>query len=270
MAISLPKFLLGLNVGGGAKAFTPSDVTSAPVLEWWDATALATITQSGGKVSAWAGKNAVATMVQATGASQPAYNATGLNGFPTITGDGLATNLAMATVPAGFASGASPSWILVVTSQAALVADTTVRKAYAYGNQSVAHGSRQLDRVVVSAANRGSSNDTTTTVNDTTVDFSGIHVAIARFSGTSNGISVDGNTEVTAAAALATTNTRMRAFADLAAVPVGFYNGSITHIIVGNGVLSDSDKAKLEGWALWSIGEQALLPPGHPYASHRP
>ena len=76
--------MFGLNFGAtsssGGGAFSPIDLSP---LFWMDASA--GVTESGGAVSAWADQSGNGNdFSQATGSLQPTYDATGLNGLPTI------------------------------------------------------------------------------------------------------------------------------------------------------------------------------------------
>ena len=45
----------------------------------------------------------------------------------------------------------------------------------------------------------------------------------------------------------------------------GGINGKLGCVVIGVGVLSSSDREKLEGWAAYKYGLQSNLPGGHPY-----
>ena len=67
--------------------WTPAQLTTAL---WLDADDASTITLNGGNVAQWDDKSGNArNATQATAASQPAYNPTGLNGKPVLTLDGI-------------------------------------------------------------------------------------------------------------------------------------------------------------------------------------
>lgn len=69
--------------GNGAVAFLPSDISNLAL--WLDASDAATITESGGAVSAWADKSGNGNdATQGSAPNQPTYQATGLNGKPTL------------------------------------------------------------------------------------------------------------------------------------------------------------------------------------------
>jgi hypothetical protein len=79
-------------------SWTPAALGSALAL-WLDADDASTITLNGSTVSQWNDKSGNARNAsQATAVNQPTYSATGLNGKPTLTFDGLNDNL-QATIP---------------------------------------------------------------------------------------------------------------------------------------------------------------------------
>lgn len=67
-------------------SFSPLDLSPAA---WYDASDSATITESGGLISAWNDKSGNANhLAQATGANQPTYTSAGQNGKNVVTFDG--------------------------------------------------------------------------------------------------------------------------------------------------------------------------------------
>lgn len=80
-------------------SFSP-DIIANLVL-WLDAQDIATITKDGSNfVSQWNDKSSSANnAVQATGANQPVYNATGLNSLPAITQTGSPQRMTMTAIP---------------------------------------------------------------------------------------------------------------------------------------------------------------------------
>ena len=70
-------------MGGG---FLPNSLSNLTL--WLDGADATTITESANKVSQWDDKSGTKNAVQGTGIDQPNFNATGLNGKGTVTGDG--------------------------------------------------------------------------------------------------------------------------------------------------------------------------------------
>jgi hypothetical protein len=67
-------------------AWTPSSL--ATLVGWWDASSAATITSSGGLVSAWASRVGSYSLGQATDANKPTTGTTSTNGLNTLSFDG--------------------------------------------------------------------------------------------------------------------------------------------------------------------------------------
>lgn len=229
----------------------------ADLIARWDAENAASITQSGGTVSAWADLANGITPVQATGASQPAYSATAFGGRPELTFDGTDDRLSLTGVPALIPTGADECEIWALVRQAALVADTTARVAFGYGGRvedlSATAMSRQIARAVVSAANRGrafiGTGAGSVTPTDAAVDFSGVHLIRARVGATATAISIDGGAETSLAAVPATNAVRLRIGASQNTTASTFWNGGINFIGVTR-PLSASQAASLQAYLL--------------------
>lgn len=90
-----------------ARAWLPSDMTSATLVGWWDAQDASTMTlDSSNRVSEWRSKIGNFGVTQATVANQPSWNATGYNNLPAVL---LTTNsmFLSGTSPASFPVGAA-------------------------------------------------------------------------------------------------------------------------------------------------------------------
>lgn len=80
--------------GAGVKPFTPL-VLGSSLLAWWRADA--GVTLNGSNVSAWADQSGNGkTLAQTSAASQPLYEATGLNGFSCLTFNGTSSIMSTA------------------------------------------------------------------------------------------------------------------------------------------------------------------------------
>jgi hypothetical protein len=239
----LPAYRAG---GPGPWGWSPAAIGS--LCAWWDASRSDLVTQSGGLVSAWADSVAGFSLTQATGATKPTYNATGFNGGPVLTFDGVDD----CVLSAGFGplpSNTSVGEVWVLADQTALVADTGQRAAFAYGaNATLA---RTMSRAVSSGANRaraGSHDGTNpTTATETTGDFSGRHVVRGIWAATSLGAEIDGALGSTAVTGHNTsTNTRTRIGAS--ALTGGgslFWQGGVSMVLAFNTLLSVGEAASL-------------------------
>lgn len=212
--------LMATTAQAGGTNFVPADL-GASLTAYWDANRSDLMTDDGGGlISSWRDSVGAYDAI-AAGAARPTYSATGFNGHPVISGDGVANELTLAPVPAGIPIGATPceAWWLV--DQKTLPGDTTNRVIGGYGGTTAAV-SRRLVRVVASGVNRARITDTGTNLNNTSVDFSGRHVVRLIATGTTVNIEVDGVAAAGAAQISAVTNPRFRFFADTAATAAAF------------------------------------------------
>jgi len=196
--------------GPFSSLFYPSDL-GALLIALWDAERSDLIT-AGATLSV---KDTVAAYdaLQATASAQPAYSATSFNGRPGFTHDG--TDDQLTCTASGLLAqlgGATSYEMWGVIDQTALVADTGARTFLSVGAANTT--SRVAQRAVVSAANRarGVTGDGAgaTTVNNTSVDFSGRHVVRVKFTATGTTVEIDGVTMAEAAVVPSTTATRVR------------------------------------------------------------
>jgi hypothetical protein len=145
-------------VGPGALGSTPWDPSMLPgLVAWYDAQDDATITQAGGTVSQWNDKSGHGyNVVQGTAANQPAYNATGLNGFPALTFNGTSNYIVYTSVTGLFSTGVTEYFVgnptttikfAGITQDKNGVADPYLNYGGAiYFGNGVTHGSLALPR----------------------------------------------------------------------------------------------------------------------------
>lgn len=134
-------------------AWTPLDL-GASLIAWWDAQRSDLITHVAGAVSSWKDIVGAYDAVQATAGSKPVYSASSFNGaWGGVTFDGTDDRLAVAgTLNVAIPTGAAASELWALTSQDALVADTTSRTVFSYGGSSISL--RRLERIVTTGVNR--------------------------------------------------------------------------------------------------------------------
>lgn len=232
---------------GYPSLWTPLALGSS-LLAWWDAERSDLITQAGGLVSSWRDVVGGYDAVQAVGGSQPIWSATSFNGRPGITGDGTDDELTLAPVPAAIPIGANACEMWAVVSQAALVADATLRMAFSYGNTTAT--ARNIQRVVDTGNNRarGNSGDGASARSslNTAVDFSTRHVVRLRIDLTAFQCDVDQQAGAVSATASNTASSRLRFFASAAATAANFWNGGVnTGLLVDPTQMSSSDDDNL-------------------------
>ena len=228
MRIGSRPFRHGSRMKIGPKGTWTPLVLSSSLIAWWDASRSDLITQAGGVVSSWRDIVGGYAAIQATGAAQPAYSATGFNGFPVISGDGVDDELTFAPLPAGFPTGATAceEWYLV--DQKSLVADTTTRTIGSYGGAVT----RSLRRLVTTGVNRAQTSDSGSTVSHGTADFSNRHVVRLIATGTQVNIEVDGVVGVVASQVSATSTSRLRFFAGSGTSAAAFALAGISERVI--------------------------------------
>jgi hypothetical protein len=216
--------------------WTPRAIGS--LVAWWDAEVPSSLTLSGSAVTAWRDVVGGAVVSQAFGAACPTYSATSYNGRPGLTFDGSDDAL---TYGAAVLLGAAVGEMWALVDQAALVGDTTARAAFTTGSST--SNKRELARVVASGANRARAatfdGTTTPTAQDTTVDFSGLHVIRAVFATTLLTIDIDGTTTSTVITGNNNSGTsRTRVGANANGTAGNFWNGVINSALVFNALLT--------------------------------
>jgi len=231
-----------------AMGWLPSALGSS-LLALWDAERTDLITE-GATLSV---KDTVAAYdaVQATAASQPAYSATSFNGRPGFTHDGTADELTCTASGLLTQLGGAASYEMWgVVDQTALVADTTTRTFLSVGAANAT--TRRAGRAVVSAVNRANAATgdgvSATTVNNTSVDFSGRHVVRVKFTATGTTTEIDGVTMTESAVVPSTTATRVRIGAAANTSASLFWQG-VWNAVAFTGPLSAAQAAQMLAWA---------------------
>lgn len=231
-----PELGLGMGLGLGLgvyQSWNPINGLGSALLERWWAAATSTLTLSGSNVTTWASQISGLAPTQATSGFKPTWSATGLNGKPAVTFDGTDDYLTIASL-GNLPSGATGSEIWALVSQDALVADASVRVPFGYGNATAA--ARYAVRRVVTSTNRAGSvtgdGATGQTLNNTTVDFSGIHLVRARFEATQTLLSLDDGTASTLSVVPNTATSRTTIGANATASLSGPWKGSIADLLV--------------------------------------
>lgn len=226
--------------------WTPADLGDA-LLGQLDAEDTASITQTDGAVSAWDDTVAEVSFVQATADAQPVWSATSFNGRPGITFDGTDDQLTLASVP--YPAGADPCEIWVLADQVVDASSSSQRVAFAYGTGgSVA---RIVRRGVISGVNRAGigvgDGNAGVFYNNTSVDFSGIHVVRGVVGATASRCDVDGIAGTPSDVVPGTATTRSRIGATSANTAGNFWQGVINSIFV-TAPLTDVQAASLRAY----------------------
>lgn len=246
--------------GGGSPPvstpWAPTNYATQPQV-WFDAQTAASITQSGGLVSQWADRSAnTLNASQATGGSQPSYNATGLNGFPAIT---YTSGKSLATPNAALAG---PFTMFAVLSKA-ITGDAT--------NNGIITSSDSFGLGLEVYESSGSYFPSVSGGQFTSLYGTGTNPKIlaAILNGASSAVRADGSQVMTGNLGDATQTS-----SDHWILGNGVYThpliGALGEILVIPGALSDADLQLFEGYLAWRWGFQSLLPVGHPYKNAAP
>jgi hypothetical protein len=250
------RFAFGLLAPAAVSAWSPLSFGS-DLLGWWDAQDGATITQSGGNVSQWADKSGSGNhLVQATGAKQPAYDATGFDGSrPAITQRDQAKGLENTSFVIGSAA---------VTFIALINIDTDTPFAHAgrifslapSGQADYGHPQAMLPMYA------GASNTVGAFYNSSlgascTVSYGAKHWLISEWDGANHNMYVDGVFVSSTAAVLptlnATTILRLLNFSNTPAEDAGLY-GRLGEALVLKRALTTQDRTDLAAYmARWGL-----------------
>lgn len=232
-------------VGGGG--WSPS-ILGSSLLAWWTADRADLVTVSGAAVTNWKDVRNAYDMAQSVSASRPTYSATGFNGFPGITFDGVDDCLEMASQP--FGTGAIDVEVWAIVQQDALVADTGDRMVFAFGADTVNPQARVQRQVLTT--NRAAARIGTGAANFNALsaaDFSGRALIRVRFTPTVTYVSQDNGAEGSIAVVPGIGATRARIGAAASNFAGNFWQGKIRDILV-TGPLSAGQAAAVNAWAL--------------------
>ena len=262
--------------------WTPASISTAL---WLDAADASTITLNGSTVSQWNDKSGNGFNVsQATVSLQPTYEATGLNGKPTINNVIVNRNLnrTIATslgnnvgqlsmclvveyaIDAAFLSNASELFVSSGTSAAATRVALSPNTGSPVGNQGVCGRRLDTDGFVGAA---------TSTVSDTLRGSPFFKVGQADYQNAQANHWTNGTQDLTAGVFQTAGNTSstdslsLRLFAGAANAPSGT---KISEAIIIHNTLPEADRQKIEGYLAWKWGLEAKLPVGHPYKNSAP
>jgi len=251
--------LTGEITGLPAIAWTPAAITTRL---WLDAADAATITESGGAISAWADKSGNSNnATQGTGSAQPTY---GTN-VVTFDGTGDYLNLAHGVVP----DPAEPSMLFIVT-KAASNGECFISNRREVASQSYTF---QTDTTVATDLlwySWGDDITFTPTVTPATLGILGVDLATLPLGFVK--FYQNGNLEATKAPYSGTTNAGSEAGTIGVSNPgwATFLDGDIRELIVVMGEPVAATRQKIEGYLAhrWSL--EGSLPAGHPYKAAAP
>lgn len=231
--------------GNGVRGFVPSDLGTS-LYAWWNADAIGSLALSGNQVVTWTDLVTGAAPTQAVSGSRPVYDATGFNGSPCVTFDGIDDFLRVDST-LGNIPNSSGFTMFGVVSQDALAADVTVRIAF---NLGTSNGTRRyLSRAVVAAANRIRVGVDGSSATGTTGDFSGRHLIAGDIGAANTNAFYDTVADGTVAVAPATMSGRIL----IGSIQTGagnFWTGKIRDIVVVSSSISGAQLTALNTYLL--------------------
>ena len=240
--------------------FTPEEIPG--LLAWFDTKSPATITHVAGVVSQVSSRRGGWTLTQAVEASKPLYSATGRNGLPAITADGVNDYFDLNTVGEGIPVGSNPAHLLGVGYHPGGVG--AYRMLFKWG--SVITARRGIARsntgfVAAIGGSAGTNNATSYTWNGSDRIFS------ADYQGLGNIVNVDGGPDAVRAAVQNDTDAGdAYLFRDGSS-----YGGfSVQEFMIFNRSLTQAERESIEGYlaARWTL--RSNLPVDHPYRNSSP
>jgi len=243
----------------------PADL-GAQLKAWWNASDLAD-----GAVTTWTDRVASLSPTQATAGFRPVRSATSFNSaYAGVTFDGTDDRLSIASI-GSLPTGTTGGDIYALISQDEVGTVTGVKNILSYGSNAV-NLSRRLRRNPASSINRLSATDAGVNLQDTLVNFSGYHIASARWDSAAMFLYLDGTATTPATVASSFNTATTSIFTTIGAHVTAtseYWKGLIRHIFVTT-TLVTADRQKLEGWMAWDVALASLLPAGHPYKAAPP
>ena len=240
--------------------WTPAEISTAL---WLDATDATKIALSGSNVTQWTDKSGNSRNATPYTVS-PTYNATGLNSRGTIDFDGSTQALQVADFYQ------SDWYIMVVAKTNDASTDQTIASKFdGLANREFIFrfsSSNKLSATINPVGNSGAQNSGAGSSGTTGTSF-GV------FGFYKNGTTCELGINGTIDSRTFNTSTVYDGTLPFAIGRVSFgdyLNGSIQQFVVTQGAPTADTMRKLEGWAAWSSGLEALLPVTHPYKTSPP
>lgn len=242
-------FSVALRAGNrAADAWSPAQL-GASLLGWWTADRSDLITlQTGSKVSSWRDVVAGYDLTQGTDDSRPVYSATGFNGLPGITADGIDDNLARSSSP--FPSAAAQCEIWALGDWPSIASNNA--NAFSYGGSSVA-AVRAIRMTTVSSIMRLIGDATSANVNTNFAFPGGRHIIRFAVDGVESRLDYDGGQRSTLTVTPTTSTLRMRMFAGSNTGVDRLMAATIADVLVTD-LLTDAQAAQLQAYLLTKRG----------------
>ena len=260
-----------------AKSFTWNETVWNPSMIqtalWLDANDSSTVAQSGGLVSQWNDKSGNRRNATASSTARPTYGATSFNSRPGLTFDGAA-NVLRADALATIAQGNDSPFSTVAVFNAA--SGSTFRNIAGFGSSAGTEyfHTYQIDNNNNLVQSRRTTNSPLIQKNITGSSGISSNIIVGfTFSGTTGFIYKNGTEDATGDLDLDTFGSSPNQFA-IGALPrdtvSGFLAFTLAELVITTGVLSTTNRQKLEGYLAHKWGLTANLPAGHPYKTVGP
>lgn len=246
-----------------AQIWTPAELGASLAL-WLDASDASTITLNGSTVSQWRDKSENSRHVnQPTASKQPTYTLASQNGLNVISFDGANRSLfassSVINLPQPFSRFVAGQFLVKNKQSVLLDSDTSNTQCVFYNGESaqfwvVANG--------IAPSFQSYSYGTRDFLN---------HQHFHIVNGANSYWGLDGSNP---------TGPRNSGPGGQAGIRIGnirtefapnyAFNGRVFEIVLASGVISTSDRQKLEGYLAWKWGTVASLPSNHPYKNNPP
>jgi hypothetical protein len=241
-------------------SWTPAALGASLAL-WLDADDASTLTLNGSTVSQWNDKSGNARHVsQATAANQPTLTASGLNGKPVVTFDGVNDRLVTASTTLGITNSAS----LIVVAQPS---------SRTPPEQGIAGSDSLTNRfgLFITGSNAMRWNPISGGSTVQAISVTGAQILVGTAQSGNSALFRNGTSIATGTAATATMeNTPFNIGNMLPGTTLPHFSGPIAEVLVLPSSLSTTDRQLLEGYLAWKWGLEASLPAGHPFRNTPP
>ena len=246
---------------GYSRLWTPTNIATAL---WLDAADAATVTLNGSTVSQWRDKSGNARHVaQATAVKQPTYTLAAQNGLNVLSFDGNSRSLFASSgvidIPQPFSRFVAGQFLVKANQSILIDSETTNTQCVFY------NGETGTSWVVANGVA-----PTFTSYAYGTRDFLN-HQHFHSINGANSYWGIDGSSPTgpvnggpggQAGIRVGHVRTELS--------PSYSFNGRVFELVLVSGVISTSDRQKLEGYLAWKWGTQSTLPADHPYRNGAP
>lgn len=272
MPLLFTSFMGGQGEPGVVGAFVPTDLGTSILKAWYDFSDTSSITHSSGAVSQVDDKSGNGNHIsQSTAASKPTTGVNTLNAMNVLDFDGgdeltRAASLALPTSQ----TGATMLVLRLITSGTSAGLAWISQNSGSFGDNCVL----ARDAGNMGAWGNGTSSSATPASAATYADSDNTnwHLSAGIYTPSSRTVYEDGtlkNTNATAVVTAAVTGLLVGHTLSRDRANNRFLTGRMAQVLILDGV-GDTNRQKIEGWAMWKYNLQSQLPVGHPYKNAAP